>query len=234
MVRSRGADEHMGRKRCGIVAGQALIACFFLLVAVVAIACVAQARSVPDNVGRPLSEAEQAEVIARNSPLATFAQLSPNADFPREGAIDTITVHHTASVTSLEQLGQMFSDADRQSSSNYGIDAQGNIGLFVEEGNRAFSSSDRQNDSRAVTIEVSNDEVGGDWRVSDASYDTLIDLIVDICERNGIEEIAYTGDPDGTLTTHKMFNPSTECPGPYLDSRMPEIAQEVNERLEAA
>lgn len=214
--------------------GWVLIACFLLIAVAVSIACVAQARSIPDTVGRQLSEAEQAEVIARNSPLATFAQLSPNADFPREGAIDTITVHHAASVASLEQLGQMFADADRQSSTNYGIDAQGNIGLFVEEGNRAFSSSDRQNDSRAITIEVSNDEVGGDWHVSDASYDALIDLIVDICQRNGIEELTYTGGPDGTLTTHKMFSSSTECPGPYLDSRMPEIARDVNERLEAA
>lgn len=214
--------------------GWVLIACFLLVGVAVSIACVAQARSIPDNAGRQLSEAEQAEVIARNSPLATFAQLSPNADFPRAGAIDTITIHHTASVVSLEQLGRMFSDADRQSSANYGIDAQGNIGLFVEEGNRAFSSSDRQNDSRAITIEVSNDEVGGDWHVSDASYDALIELIVDICQRNDIRELTYTGGPDGTLTTHKMFNSSTECPGPYLDSRMPEIARDVNERLEAA
>ena len=217
MVSLRGADGHAMRKHRSVVVGQVLIACFFLLAVAVAIACAVQERSIPDNAGRQLSEAEQAEIIARNSPLATFAQISPNADFPREGAIDTITIHHTASVTSLEQLGQMFSDVDRQSSANYGIDAQGNIGLYVEEGNRAFSSSDRQNDSRAVTIEVSNDEVGGDWHVSDAAYDALIDLVADICQRNGIAELTYTGGPDGTLTTHKMFNPSTECPGPYLD-----------------
>ena len=43
--------------------------------------------------------------------------------------------------------------------------------------------------------------------------------------------LVYTGDAEGNLTIHKMFKGETECPGPYLESKMEEIAAEVNERL---
>ena len=103
----------------------------------------------------------------------------------------------------------------------------------MEENNRAWTSSSRENDQQAVTIEVANDETGGDWHVSDAAFDTLVALCADICLRNGIPSLEYTGGPEGSLTVHQMFNPNTECPGPYLLSRMEDIAAAVNARLAA-
>ena len=82
-----------------------------------------------------------------------------------------------------------------------------------------------------MTIEVANDEIGGEWHVSGASYEALIRLCTDICLRNGIEALEYTGDAEGNLTIHKMFSDRTECPGPYLEGKMPEIAAEVSRRL---
>lgn len=108
---------------------------------------------------------------------------------------------------------------------------QGRVGLYVEEANQSWASSSPENDSQAVTIEVANDEVGGDWHVSDSAYERLLDLCEDICRRNGIRELRYTGDETGNLTLHSMFYSETECPGPYLKSRMDEIASEVNRRL---
>ena len=131
----------------------------------------------------------------------------------------------------LEEVGKRFSDRDRRTSANYAIDSSGKVALYVEEANRAWTSSSPDNDHQAVTIEVANDEIGGSWHVSDAAYDALIDLCVDICRRNGIRELVYTGDEGGNLTIHKLFNPDTECPGPYLESRMPDIAAEVTRRL---
>ena len=89
------------------------------------------------------------------------------------------------------------------------------------------------NDNRAVNIEVANCATGGDWPVSSAAYNRLIDLCVDICQRNGIKALNYTGDADGNLTEHRMFM-ATACPGPYLHERMPQIAAAVNARLGAA
>ena len=82
----------------------------------------------------------------------------------------------------------------------------------------------------AVTIEVANDGGAPDWHVSDKALASLIDLCVDICKRNGIEKLNFTGDATGNLTMHKWFQ-ATACPGPYLESKFPYIASEVNKRL---
>lgn len=208
-----------------------LLASFCLLAAASLLSWRLAASEIPDIVGRTLTEEERAEVIARNSPLTDYVYLSGNADFPREGEIEKITIHHMADNIPLERLGEVFAEPDRRASSNYAVDTGGRVALYVEESNRAWTSSSPENDHRAVTIEVANDQIGGDWHVSGASYDALIQLCVDICRRNGIRELVYTGDASGSLTIHKMFSETTECPGPYLESRMPDIAEEVSRCL---
>lgn len=197
----------------------------------VLILCLVSRSGMPDTVGRNLTDGEREEIIGRNSSLTEYVFLSPNADFPRGDVIRKLTIHHMAGNLTLEGLGESFSRQDRRASSNYAIDSQGRVGLYVEEANQAWTSRSPENDSQAVTIEVANDEIGGDWHVSDTAYERLIELCVDICRRNGIEELKYTGDETGNLTLHSMFYSGTECPGPYLKSRMEEIASEVNRRL---
>lgn len=204
---------------------------FCAVAAAVLILCLTAKNRLPDIVDRRLTAAEEAEVIGRNSPLIDYIYLSPNADFPRGEAISRLTIHHMADNLGLEDLGAAFAQRDRQASANYAIDSGGEVALYVEEANRAWTSSSRENDHRAVTIEVANDEIGGDWHVSGEAYEKLLELCTDICRRNGIEELRYTGGTDGNLTLHKMFNSETECPGPYLESRMGEIAAEVTRRL---
>ena len=130
----------------------------------------------------------------------------------------------------LDALGASFGRRDREASANYGSDSDGNVGLYVEDANRSWASSSPENDHAAVTIEVANEETGGSWRVSDQAYEALIALCTDICRRNGMEELVYTGDTSGSLTIHKMFA-DTACPGPYLESRMEEIAETVSKNL---
>lgn len=166
-----------------------------------------------------------------NSKLVNFTRLSPNCNKPRNHAIDKITIHHMAGNLTVEQCGSVFAPASREASSNYGIGSDGRVGLYVDEADRSWCSSNAANDNRAVTIEVANDEVDGDWHVSDTALSKLIDLCVDICRRNGIPRINYTGDKSGNLTMHKWFA-ATVCPGPYLESKFPYIAEQVNARLE--
>ena len=149
-----------------------------------------------------------------------------------KGVIDKITIHHMAGNLSVEKCGELFATSPRDVSSNYGVGTDGRIGLYVEEKNRPWTSSSAANDYRAVTIEVANDKIGGDWHVSDKALEATIKLCVDICQRNGIKKLNYTGDKSGNLTMHKFFN-STACPGTYLESKFPYIAQEVNKRLNA-
>lgn len=201
------------------------------LTGVIMAAGILSVSKVPDIVGRRLTEEEKAQVIGRNRPLIDYIFLSPIADFPRKSPVRKITIHHMADDIGLERLGEVFAEQDRRASANYAIDREGRIALYVEEGNRAWTSSSPENDHQAVTIEVANDEIGGNWHVSDASYEALLDLCTDICRRNGIRELTFTGDDKGSLTIHKMFRQDTECPGPYLEGRMPEIAKAVTQRL---
>lgn len=131
---------------------------------------------------------------------------------------------------SVETCGELFANRKREVSSNYGIGSDGRIALYVEEKNRSWCSSSSANDNQAITIEVANDEIGGSWHVSDKAYKSLINLCVDICKRNGIKELIFTGDASGNLTQHNYFA-ATDCPGAYLKSKFPEIAKEVNKRL---
>ena len=167
-----------------------------------------------------------------NSSLVSYTKLSPNCDHPRNHAIDKITIHHMAGDLSVETCGNLFANPNREASANYGIGSDGRVGLYVNEGDRAWASASPGNDNRAVNIEVANCATGGDWPVSSAAYNKLIDLCVDICQRNGIKILNYTGGADGNLTEHRMFI-ATACPGPYLHERMSQIAAAVNARLGA-
>lgn len=167
-----------------------------------------------------------------NSALVSYTRLSPNCDSPRNHPIDKITIHHMAGNLSVETCGNLFSNPDREASANYGIGTDGRVALYVDEGDHSWASASPSNDNRAITIEVANCESGGDWPVSSAAYNKLIDLCVDICQRNGIKALNYTGGANGNLTEHRMFM-ATTCPGPYLHERMPHIAAAVNARLGA-
>lgn len=162
-----------------------------------------------------------------NSPLVSYTKISPNKSSRNGQKIRKITPHHMSGNLSVETCGNVFAPTSRQASSNYGIGSDGRVGMYVEEKDRAWTSSNGDNDRQAVTIEVANSQLGGDWPVSDKAWNSLVNLCVDICKRNGIPKLIWTGGPDGTLTMHKMFA-ATDCPGPYLERRMPELAKQVN------
>ena len=155
-------------------------------------------------------------ILMSNSPMVVYTKLSPNFGSRNGRKITKITPHHMSGNLSIETCGEVFAPSSRQASSNYGIGSDGRIGLYVDEANRPWTSSSYENDSQAVTIEVANSSLGGDWPVSDKAWKALVDLCVDICKRNGIPKLIWTGGPDGTLTMHKMFA-ATDCPGPYLE-----------------
>lgn len=141
-----------------------------------------------------------------------------------------ITPHHMAGVLTGEQCAKLFQNPNRQASSNYCIGNDGEIVGCVDENNRAWTSSNRANDCQAITIEVSNSEVGGDWKISDSAWNSLVNLCVDICKRHGFR-LNYDGTKNGSLTRHNMFAKTT-CPGPYLQGRFQELADTVNSKLD--
>lgn len=186
-----------------------------------------------------------------NSSLVNYTKLSPNRTSPRNHKIDTITIHCVVGQCRIESLGNLFADPKRQGSSNYGIAYDGKIGLFVEEKNRSWCSGGKDkngnpirvngisggdNDHRAITIEVASD-TKHPYAVTKAAYNSLINLLVDICQRNDIKELKWKGDKNlvghvdqQNMTVHRWFA-NKACPGDYLYNRHGQIAKEVNERL---
>lgn len=165
-----------------------------------------------------------------NSPLVSYTKISPNT-YGYRGVPTKITIHHMAVVNaSLEAIGNAFAKKSRNACSNYGIDSKGKVALYLGEDYAPKTSSNKANDMKAVTIEVSNCKGAPNWEISDAAYNKLVELCVDICKRNGITKLNWTGDKNGNLTMHCMFA-ATACPGPYLKGKMAQIANEVNAKL---
>ena len=160
-----------------------------------------------------------------NSPLVAFTLLSPNHSGQRTKRIDRISPHCVVGQCTAEGLGEWFHRPSTQASSNYGIDKDGRVGLYVDEKNRSWCTSSNENDQRAVTIECASGKVEP-YAMNEVVYDRLIDLCVDICRRNGKKKLLWFGDKNKTLnyqpkedemliTVHRWFA-NKSCPGNWL------------------
>ncbi len=175
-----------------------------------------------------------------NSTLATVTNLSPNHSGKRNHAIDTITIHCFVGQVTAKRGCEVFLPASKKASCNYVVGYDGSIGLCVKEENRSWCSSSSSNDNRAVTIETASDDTAP-YKVTAAAYAALLDLVTDICRRNGANKLLWFGDKAKTLaytpksgemvmTVHRWFA-NKSCPGDYLYNLHGEIAAEVTRRL---
>lgn len=175
-----------------------------------------------------------------NSPLATYTRITKNKTSPRNHAIDTITIHCIVGQWTAKQGCDYFATTDRQCSANYVVGKDGSIGLSVDEKDRSWCSSNGTNDNRAITIEVASDTTHP-YAVTAKAYAALLDLVTDICKRNGIKKLVWSTNKNDrvnhrngcNMTVHRDFA-NKACPGEYLYSRHGEIAAEVNRRLQGA
>jgi len=175
-----------------------------------------------------------------NSPMVVYTKLSPNHSGQRTMAIDRITPHCVVGQCTAEGLGDWFAKTSTQASSNYGIDKDGRVGMYVEEKNRSWCSSSNANDQRAITIECASDTTEP-YAFRDIVYQRLIELCVDICKRNGKNKLIWFGDKDKTLnyspksgemilTVHRWFA-NKSCPGNWMYARMGDLAEKVTKAL---
>ena len=183
------------------------------------------------------------EIKMSNSPLVVYTRLSPNHSGQRTHSIDRITPHCVVGQLSAESICGCFSSPSRQASCNYGIGTDGRISLCVEEKNRSWCSSNRDNDQRAVTIECASDRAEP-YTMTDAVYRSLINLCADICKRNGKTKLLWFGDKAKTLsyvpktnemvlTVHRWFK-NKSCPGNWLYERLGDLATQVTNKLGGA
>lgn len=175
-----------------------------------------------------------------NSSLVTYTNITNHKTSPRKKAIDTITIHCIVGQWTAKQGCDYFATTDRECSANYVVGKDGSIGLSVDEKDRSWCSSSAANDNRAITIEVASD-TKSPYAVTDAAYNALIQLVADICKRNGIKKLVWSTEKDDrvnhkngcNMTVHRDFA-NKSCPGEYLYERHGEIAAKVNEILNAS
>ena len=174
-----------------------------------------------------------------NSGLVSYTRLSPNHSGQRTHSIDRISPHCVVGQCSVETLGNIFANPNYQASCQYGIGADGRIGMYVEEKNRSWCTSSWENDQRAVTIECASDTTHP-YAMKDAVYQSLIKLCVDICKRNGKTKLLWFADKakslsyqpksnDMVFTVHRWFA-NKSCPGDWLYSRLGDVADKVYTR----
>ena len=175
-----------------------------------------------------------------NSSFVSCTILSPNHSGQRTHEIDRITPHCAVGQESAETIGKIFAPLSRQASCNYGIGRDGRVVLVVEEKNRSWCSSSRENDQRAITIEVASDDTAP-YAFGDEAYAALIALCVDILKRYDKKKLLWLGDKERTLaytpsqdemvlTVHRWFA-NKSCPGDWMYARMGELASRVTAAL---
>lgn len=180
-----------------------------------------------------------------NSPLATVRMISPNRTPNRNHVIDTITIHCFVGQVTAKRGCEVFQPTSKQASCNYVVGYDGSIGLCVEEKDRSWCSggtkkvngiSGSSNDYQAVTIEVASDNKHP-YAITDKAMEALIELCADICQRNGIKKLLWSGDKNlvgnpskQNMTVHRWFA-AKACPGDYIYERLGDIAAKVNVKL---
>jgi len=185
-------------------------------------------------------EKEENTMAYTNSSLVVYTKLSPNHSGTRTHSIDRITPHCVVGQLSAESICGCFTSTSRQASCNYGIGSDGRISLCVEEKNRSWCSSSSANDQRAITIECASDK-DAPYAMTDAVYQSLINLCVDICKRYGKTKLLWFGDKTKSLnyspksdemviTVHRWFA-NKSCPGDWLYNRLDDLAAQVTKKL---
>ena len=186
-----------------------------------------------------------------NSPLATVRMISPNRTPNRNHAIDTITIHCFVGQVTAKRGCEVFQPSSKGASCNYVVGYDGSIGLCVEEKDRSWCTggydkngnpirvngvSGKSNDYQAVTIEVASD-AKHPYAITEKAMAALIELCTDICRRNGIKKLLWSGDKNlvgnpakQNLTVHRWFA-NKACPGDYIYQRLGDIAAKVNAKL---
>jgi uncharacterized protein YgiM (DUF1202 family) len=146
---------------------------------------------------------------------------------------------------SIETCGNDFKDPERNASSNYGIDSKGRRGLYVEEKNGSWCSSNKENDMHAITVEIACERVHP-YKMTDKAIESYIELTVDCMKRNNLNKITYLGsleatraykraDGEALMTLHRWYAAENgkpkACPGDYFISKIPYVISEINKRL---
>jgi hypothetical protein len=150
-------------------------------------------------------------------------------------AINGVVIHHVAGTNGLNYVANKNS---RNSHPTYHISNSGAVTGIVNPERRPFSTGG-QPDPSAVTFEIDNSSVGGDWPVSSAAIEALIDVIIfhasisPRANRGFAKNIKTQVQSEFFIAWHQQYS-ATACPGPFILSQLDYIVAECNKRASQA
>jgi hypothetical protein len=149
--------------------------------------------------------------------------------------INGVVIHHVAGTNGLNYVANANT---RNSHPTYHIARSGAVTGIVHPDRRPYSTGG-QPDPNAVTFEIDNSSVGGDWPVSAESVEALIDVIVYHASQSPRAGKGFALNDKARVQSeffiawHKQYS-ATACPGPFLVSQLDYIVGECNRRASAA
>lgn len=175
-----------------------------------------------------------------NSSLVSYTRITNNKTVLTSKTLNRITIHCFVGQVTAKQGVDYFATTTNKCSANYVVGYDGSIGLSVEEKDRSWCSSSGENDKQAITIEVACEKIHP-YKVTDEAYAALLNLIIDICKRNGKNKVIWNSNKDQSLaytsksnevilTVHRWFA-AKSCPGDYLYNLHPQIASTATAKL---
>ena len=145
--------------------------------------------------------------------------------------INGVVIHHVAGTNG---LGYVANENTRNSHPTYHIANNGAVTGVVHPDRRPYSTGGTP-DPNAITFEIDNSSAGGDWPVSPAALEALIDVIVyhgSQSPRAGkgfAKNLPAVKQSEFFIAWHSQYS-ATACPGPFIMSQLDYIVTECNKR----
>ena len=145
--------------------------------------------------------------------------------------INGVVIHHVAGTNGLSYVANANS---RNSHPTYHIARSGAVTGIVNPSRRPHSTGGAP-DPNAVSFEIDNASAGGDWPITLASLDALIDVIVFHASQSPRAGKGFAkNQPSVTqseffIAWHSQYK-ATACPGPFIMSQLDYIVAECNKR----
>jgi len=145
--------------------------------------------------------------------------------------VKSFIIHHAATTDAAGVVALMVSGR-RTVSSNYVVGRDGTVYGVVPEEERAWTSGSSSDggkgaawDRQSITFETANLSAGGAWPISDASYESVSDVLADAANRYGIDLNRDTVIGHRELWSRYRASYATACPGGFDLDRLVNMAR---------
>lgn len=126
-----------------------------------------------------------------------------------------VTLHHNAGVLSHEDVLNAWKT--REASAHFDVDRSGAVAQYVKVDEYAWSCGNTVGNQTSISIEMSNSSTGGNWPVSETTWQSAARLAGWL-----FAHVIGTRPASVNLVPHHHWY-STACAGPYMDSVWPSV-----------